>query len=139
VASVGVVLVLLLLLIYIGSIVRGRRGGVVAKRGIGIGADLGTLADAPRVRVRSVTRTGLDRVRVVLALEAGSDSSATANPADLDLLVSLQDGDFGSDLLEQWRQSDSSIAIVIPPDSRLVRLRSTESLQNLTLRRVEEG
>jgi hypothetical protein len=138
VASVGVVLVLLLLLVYIGSIVRGRRGGVVAKRGIGIGADLGTLADAPRVRVRSVTRTGLDRVRVVLVPEAATEGSGTTNPADLDLLVSLQEGDFGSDLLEQWQQSESSIAIVLPPDSRLVRLRSAESLQNLTLRRVEE-
>ena len=31
------------------------------------------------------------------------------------------------------------LAIVMPPDSRIVRLRSIDDLQPLTLRRVDEG
>jgi hypothetical protein len=75
----------------------------------------------------------------VLARDAAPGDPGPTAPSDLDFLVSLRDEDFGSDLLEEWRRSDSSIAIVIPPNSHLVRLRSVDSLQHLTLRRVEDG
>jgi len=111
------------------SVVRRRRHGLVAERGISIGADLGMLGDAPRVRVAAVTTAGPERVRLVLAREAGGD--------DLDLLVSLTEADFGFDLLHDWQRSQAPLAIVLPPDSRIVRLRSVDDLQPLTLRRVD--
>jgi len=111
------------------SIVRRRRHGLVAERGISIGADLGRLGDAPRVRVAAVTTDGPTRVRLVLTPEGGGD--------DLDFLVSLSDADFGFGLLRDWQRSQAPLGIVLPPGSRLVRLRSVDDLQPLTLRRVE--
>ena len=108
------------------SVFRARRRSLVPKRGLGVAADLGGLADTPRVHVRSVTRLSPDRVRVVFAPEEGSDT---------EFVFSLGDGEFGSELLEEWQRDGSAIAMVIPSDSPLVRLRSVESLQHLTLRR----
>jgi hypothetical protein len=109
-----------------------RRQGLVAQRGTSIGADLGALADQARVRVRSVMKEGPDRVRVVLTPEADPET-------DLDLVVLLREDEFGFELLHEWKRSERSIAIVMPPDSRIVRLRSIDDLQPLTLRRVDEG
>ena len=53
--------------------------------------------------------------------------------------MSLGADDSGFDLLHEWRRSASPLAIVIPPGSRLVRLRSIDSLQPLTLRRLDAG
>src|SRR5437660_1553916 len=68
VANIVLVLGVALLAWYLASMVRRHRRGVVAERGTSIGADLGTLADKPRVRVRAVTTAGPDRVRLVLPL-----------------------------------------------------------------------
>ena len=59
--SVAVVIVLVALVAYIIATIRKRRRGIVAERGTGVGADLGGLADAPRVRIRYVHLTGPDR------------------------------------------------------------------------------
>ena len=130
VANVVLVLLVVLLALSVVSFLRRRRRGIVAERGTSIGADLATLADQPRVRVRSVTQAGPDRVRVILTPDAGPD---------LDLHVLLRDDEFGFQLLHEWKRSECAVAMVIPPDSRLVRLRSIDDLQPVTLRRVDKG
>jgi hypothetical protein len=138
-ANVLIVLVVVLLAGCVLSIVQWRRSSLVPKRGSSIGADLGALFDQPRVRVRAVTMTGPDRVRLVLTPETDPvDRVGVATSSDLDLMVSLREGEFGFEQLQEWLRSASSLAIVIPPDSRLVRLRSIDSKQPLTLRTVDE-
>lgn len=137
--NLAVVLVMLVLGWCVVSGVR-RRGDIVAKRGMSIGADLGSLADKPRVCVHSVTKIGPDHVRLILAPQpspGGNHEFATAG--DLDLVVFLRDEEFGFELLHEWKQSESALAIVMPADSRIVRLRSIDDLQPLTLRRVDEN
>jgi hypothetical protein len=140
VANVALVLLLLLLVWYIISFLRRRGHGIVARRGLSIGADLGMLADTPRVRVRAVTKAGPDRVRLVLSPEPSPvEGPGLTTSSDLDLVVYLREEEFGFGLLHEWKRAESSIAIVIPPNSPLVRLRSVDDLQPLTLRRVVEG
>jgi hypothetical protein len=140
VANVALVLLVVLFSWYLGSIVRRRGRGIVARRGTGVGADLGALADQPRVRVRAVTKTGPDNVRLVLSPEPDpSAAPELTTPSDLDLVVFPREEDFGFELLHEWRRSESSLAMVMPPDSWIVRLRSIDDLQPLTLRRVGEG
>ena len=62
-------------------------------------------------------------------------ADGAAQQPDLDLVVVLRDEDFGLELLDQWQQSQAVLAIVMPPGSRLVRLRSIDDLQPVTLRR----
>ena len=45
----------------------------------------------------------------------------------------------GFGLLRDWQQTQSLLAVVLLPDSPLVRLRSLGDLQPLTLRRVDGG
>jgi hypothetical protein len=139
VTSLLLVLVILVAVWFVISFVRRHRAGLVAERGISVGADLGRLADQPTVRIRSVTRSAPDRVRLILTPEAGSvhDAESTTS-SDLDLVVLLRQDEFGCDLLQNWQRSETSIAIVMPPDSRIIRLRSIDDLQPLTLRRVDE-
>jgi hypothetical protein len=141
VAVVNVVLALLVLSLawwFVSSVVRRYRRGIVAERGMSVGADLGSLADKPRVRVRAVSRVGPDRVRLILSPETGPDDGLSTSP-DLDLVVFLSEEEFGFEQLHEWKRSDSPLAIVLPPDSRIVRLRSIDDLQPLTLRRVDGG
>jgi hypothetical protein len=138
VANLAIVLVVVLLGWYVASGVR-RRGDIVAKRGLSIGADLGSLSDKPRVQIRSMTKIGPDRVRLVLAPQPSRGCNPElATSSDLDLVVYLREEEFGFELLHEWIQSDSSLAIVMPTDSQIVRLRSIDDLQPLTLRRVED-
>jgi len=129
VANVVVILFVVVVCWFAISMVRRRRHGLVAERGFSIGADLGRLGDAPRVRVVAVTTAGPDRVRLALKPEITGD--------DLDLVVSLTEDDFGFGLLRDWQRSQAALAIVMPPDSRIVRLRAVDDLQPLTLRRVD--
>jgi hypothetical protein len=139
VANIALLIVVVVLAFYVVSVVRRRQHGLVARRGMSIGADLGALSDQPRVRIRAVTRTGPDRVHVVLSPEPGPvDGAKPRPPSDLDLDVSLREDEFGFELLHEWKRSERSIAIVIPPGSHIVRLRSIDDLQPLTLRRVDE-
>jgi hypothetical protein len=130
--SVVLVLVLALMIGFLVSVVQRHRRSLVGQRGMSIGADLGALSDQPRVRVADLTTTGPESARLVLTPER-------ANAHDLVFVVSLKEGDSGYQLLGQWQRSGSWVAIVIPPGSRLVRLRSTDSLQPLTLRRLDTG
>jgi hypothetical protein len=147
VANVAVLLVVALASWFVVSVVRRRRHGLVAERGTGIGADLGVLSDAPRVTVKTVTAIGADRARVVLrretpaVVDGGTKTGAaegTADPSgDLDMVVHLRPEDSGFALLQGWQEAGMALALVIPPQSRIVRLRSIDDLQPLTLRRVD--
>jgi hypothetical protein len=139
VANIALIILVLVLAFYVISVVRRRQHGLVARRGMSIGADLGTLSDQPRVRVRAVTRTGPDRVHVVLSPEPGPvDGTKPGLASELDLDVSMREDEFGFELLHEWKRSERSIAIVMPPGSHIVRLRSIDDLQPLTLRRVDK-
>jgi hypothetical protein len=134
VANVVLVLVVLAFIWVAVATVRRRRHGLVAERGMSIGADLGALSDQPRVRVQSVIQQGPDRVRVVLMPD--DSRPGAVSPKDLDLTVMLGEDDFGFEMLHKWKRSQDVLAVVVPPDSRLVRLRSVDDLQPLTLRRA---
>jgi hypothetical protein len=133
VSNVVLVLGILVVVSFVVSVVHRRRRGLVAERGMSIGADLGALGDQPRVHVRAVTREAQDRVRLVLTPEVDSEGSAF----DLEFVVELRVEDFGNGLLQAWSRSGSPLAIVIPRGSRLIRLRSIDDLQPLTLRRLD--
>lgn len=139
-ANIVILILIVLAAWYVVSLVRRRQQGIVARRGLSIGADLGTLADQPRVRVRAVTTSGPDRVRLVLTPETGpADGPGLPTSSDLDLVVSLGEEEFGFKLLHDWQRAQSSLAIVMPPNSRIVRLRSIDDLQPLTLQRVDQA
>jgi hypothetical protein len=132
-ASVALILLFVLLAWYVGSLLRRRGHGVVAKRGISIGADLGTMADMPRVQIREVIRKDPDRLRIVLAPEPADEGDV-----QLELVVYLREDETGTDLLREWKRSETVLAMVRPPDSRIVRLRSFDDLQPLTLRVADD-
>jgi hypothetical protein len=51
--------------------------------------------------------------------------------------VAVGEDEFAAEVLDGWWRSDERVAIVLPPGSHLIRLRSVASLQHLTLRRDE--
>ncbi len=132
VGNVATVVFVVVVVCVVVAFLRRKGGGIVARRGLSIGADLGTMADKPRVRVKSLIKAGPDSYRVVLTPEADS-------AADLDFVISLSEEDFGFDLLHQWRRCESLLALVVPPNSRLVRLRSIDDLQPITLTRIDQS
>src|SRR2546429_9535281 len=85
---------------YVVATVRRHRRGIVAERGISVGADLASLADKPRMRVRSVSTVGPDRVRLVLTPETDRGDGLPTSSA-LDLLVFLREDELGFDLLQE--------------------------------------
>ena len=131
-ANVVLVAVVFGLTLYAATILLRRTRGIVAGRGMSIGADLGMLADAPQVQVRTVRTVGPDRVHLVLAPDPGRPEGPP-----LELIVLLSEEDPGFALLRLWKQSEAWLAIVMPPASHIVRLRSIEDLQPLSLRRVD--
>ncbi len=148
-ATVVIVVLVVALVALLVHRLRFHGTGIVARRGLSIGADLAGLADAPRVRVITVTRLGPDRVRLVLApappaapvidpAPAGPAGAAGAAAPHMDVIVELGEDEFGVGLLHRWRDADSSLGLVIPEGSRLLRLRSFDDLQHLTLRRIDQ-
>ena len=115
--------------------VRNRRWGLEARRGMSIGADLGMLRDTPKATVREVTAAAPDRAQLVLTPEGAGDDAAP--PPDIVVVVALTEEDFGFELLRKWQHDGTAIAVVMPPGSHLVRLRSTDDLQPLTLHRID--
>jgi len=155
-ANVALVLAIALVVTLIVTRIR-RSTGIVAQRGTGIRQDLGTMSDRPRIRVRSVTVTAPERVHLVLtplprSSHGGDSAKGDADPdpdadpepdpdpdpdPDLDFDVILNESAFGFALLNQWQESQCSIAIVTPPGTRILRLRSIDDLQPLTLSCVD--
>ena len=78
---VAVVVLVVFLLCYLGAILRRRGRGIVARRGMSIGADLAAMADQPRVRVRAVTKAGPDRFHLVLTPEQGVAGGSGLTPS----------------------------------------------------------
>jgi len=138
VSNVILLLALVVVVWFVITVIQRRRRGLVAERGTSVGADLGTMNDQPRVRVSTVTRAGPDRVRIVLT-SVGGDDPVVPITADTELLVFLRDDEVGFDTLEEWKQRQKALAIVMVPGNELVRLRSIDDLQPLTLRRVTES
>lgn len=115
------------------ALVRHNRRTLVGKRGTGVGADVGALTDQPQVRIVTVATVGADRVRIVLAHQPVADPPLPA----LEIVAALGEGEFGFGLVHQWMRSGQVLALVTPSDSRIVRLRSLDDLQPLTLRRTD--
>jgi hypothetical protein len=76
---------------------------------------------------------------VVFTAAPGPDEGPDGRPDGLAFVVALGEDDFGFGLLHDWKASASLIAMVLPPGSKLIRLRSVDSLQHLSLRRVEDS
>jgi hypothetical protein len=139
VTNIALVILVLVVAWYVISLVRRHQRGIVAQRGLSIGADLGALSDQARVRVKAVTVVGPDRVHLLLSPDTDPADGRPSGPAtDLDLVVLLKEDEFGFELLQEWKRRERPVAIVVPPGSRIVRLRSPDDLQPLTLRRVDD-
>ena len=126
-----VLLIVLGLLLVVPRVWR-RRHGLVGVRGFGPGADLGRLHDAPRVRVGGLAVDGPDRARLLLI--PGDSDSATA---PTEAIVAIAEGDPEFAILQRWLEDQSVLGVVMRPDNRIIRLRSLDDLQPITLRRLE--
>ncbi len=134
-------MLLLLLFIALGvwiivSAILRHRSQIVSVRGMSTGADIGRLHDLPRVQVRDLTMTGPESARLTVASTGGLDDVVSGG-TESSYLVSLSETDPGFGLLHEWIDHQSVLGIVLPPDTRLLRLRSLEDLQPLTLRRLD--
>jgi hypothetical protein len=137
---VTLIIVLLLIGVITGLFVSflRKRGGIVSVRGMSSGADAALLSDQRRVRIVAVSDAGPDRLRVVLAAANGGSSELTAPDApDLDVIVALGPSDFGFGLVDGWARAGTVLALVMPERSRIIRLRSLDDQQPVTLRRVD--
>ena len=124
----------LLSYLIIGSI-RRRRQSIVGVRGFGTAADIGRLHDVPRVRVGEVTVTGPESARLVLV--PASDAGVHAADAEATYLVAIDADEPAFGILQDWRSTQQVLGAVAPSDSRILRLRSLDDLQPLTLRRLD--
>ena len=129
-----VLVMALLTWVAISAILR-HRSEIVSVRGMSTTADIGRLHDMPRVQVRDLIVTGPDSARLVVA--ATGDADGTGAGAESEFLIAINEGDPGFGLLHEWIDQASVLGIVVPPDSRLLRLRCVADLQPLTLRRLD--
>ncbi|HTD50284.1 MAG TPA: hypothetical protein VK771_06780, partial [Acidimicrobiia bacterium] len=94
-----------------------------------------------------LTMTAPDVARLGLIAAPGGDRNGTDAPTDtdtdagqrlgLEFSIAMNESDPGYPLLNDWLDRQCVLGVVIPPDSRLIRLRCLEDLQPLTLRRVD--
>jgi hypothetical protein len=121
-----------------------RRKQLVSVRGMGVRADLMRLQEVPRVRVSNLKMTGPDAAHLALvsAPEGSGDGGEEPAPTKeedaigLEFSIEMNESEPGWDLLREWIERQCVLGCVIPPDSRLIRLRCLEDLQPLTLRRL---
>jgi hypothetical protein len=137
---VGIGLLLFIALVswlIVASIWR-RRQSIVGRRGWGIRADVGRLHDVPRVRVQEVSVMGPEQVRLVLASARpdGADGGPAA-AAETEYFVAVDADEPAFAILRGWQASQQELGAVVPTDSRIIRLRSLDDLQPLTLRRLD--
>ena len=125
----------LILAVWLVGAIRRRRTSIVSKRGMSVGADIGRLHDVPRVRVDEIAMTGPDAARLVLA--AVDEGPASASEVEGTYTIWLNEQDPGFAQLHEWRDDGSVLGMVLPPESNLIRLRSIDDLQPLTLRRLD--
>jgi hypothetical protein len=138
-----------ILVVAVGTTVWRRRGQWISKRGMGPRADLERLREVPRVRVGELTMTGPDAARLVL-VSVDSDAEGAAEGTDgpvgesggdpsavgLEFEIEMNEDEPGYPLLREWIGRRAVLGFVLPPDSRLIRLRNLDDLQPLTLRRT---
>jgi len=126
-------------LVAIGLILRAiwlRRAQLIPERGTSVRADVGVLRDAARVRLSDLQMVGPDVARIVF-VPIDASSAAPTSPSESAMLVSIGEREQGFAILRNWYEQGSTLGLVIPPDSRLVRLRGLDDLQPITLRRVD--
>ena len=114
------------------------RRSLVGRRGWGPRADVGRLHDLPRVRVERLTLEGPDQARLVLTpVDGGEAAGSGSATAEVEATVALDERDPEYRILEEWLGARSVLGVVMPAESRLIRLRSLDDLQPITLRRLD--
>jgi hypothetical protein len=133
------VIVLVLLNYYAVRAVWRRRSRIVPLRGFGTAADLGRLRqDVPRVRVRDISVVGPDETRLTVGpVRDPQDPDLGLDDAETEYRIAMDERDPGFEILHDWLSDQTVLGIVLPPESRLIRLRSVDGLQPLTLRRLD--
>jgi hypothetical protein len=120
-----------------GAVLR-HRAQVISVRGMSTTADVGRLHDMPRVQARDLTMMGPDSAYLTVMTTANPEG---ANPdpvgTEAEFLIAINEGDPGFAQLHEWIERQSILGIVVPPASRLLRLRCVDDLQPLTLRRLD--
>jgi hypothetical protein len=123
-----------------------RKAQLVSKRGMGVRADLLRLHEVPRVRVKDLTMTGPDAARLALVAAdvngVDGESEERERPHEegsigLEFSIEINESEPGWPLLREWIERQCVLGCVMPPDSRIIRLRCLEDLQPLTLRRLD--
>jgi hypothetical protein len=115
------------------------RDRITPLRGFGTAADIGRLRyDVPRVQVQELTVVGPDETRLAVRPVADPDDVGSgSDEAGLEFRVAMNERDPGYQILQDWLTDETVLGIVLPAESRLIRLRSIEGLQPLTLRRLD--
>jgi len=108
---------------------------MVGVRGFGPSADIGRLQDAPRVRVSEFVVTGPERARLVLV--PARDAGGHAADAEAEYVVAVDTDEPAFEILRDWQADQRVLGAVAPRESRILRLRSLDDLQPLTLRRLD--
>jgi hypothetical protein len=115
-----------------------RRTQLISVRGMSTTADIGRLNDMPRVQARDLTMTGSDSARLTVVTPSDAEGARSgAGGTETEFLIAINDGDPGFAILNQWIEDQSVLGMVVPPESRLLRLRCLDDLQPLTLRRLD--
>lgn len=132
-----VFVVWLLMVWFVGRAIWQRRSQLVGARGVGVGADIGHLHDVPRVHVDDLTMIGPEVARLALTPATSPDPGSTEKAPGGVFLISMSLQDPGFAILQDWLERRSTLGLVMPPDSSIIRLRSLDDLQPITLRRVD--
>ncbi len=116
-----------------------RRARLVPVRGYGPAADVGRLReDVPRVRVRALTVLGPDEARLTLGpVPDREESTGGSDGPETEYRIALDGRDPGFAILSDWLDDQTVLGAVLPEGTALIRLRSVDDLQPLTLRRLD--
>ncbi|HTD50923.1 MAG TPA: hypothetical protein VK771_10005 [Acidimicrobiia bacterium] len=123
---------------FVASEVWRRRARLFNRHGMGMHADVERLYQLARVCVSGLTMTGRDVARLGLSRNhANNHIDRTLDMVEGDYLVALKESDSEFELLHRWLEHQNVLGVVLPPQSRIIRLRCLDDLQPLTLRRLD--
>jgi hypothetical protein len=123
---------------FVASEIWRRRARLFSRQYMGMHADVERLYELPRVCVTGLTMTGRDAARLALSPKHANDHTDHALAmVEGDYLVALHESDSEFELLRGWLEHQNVLGVVVPPESRIIRLRCLEDLQPLTLRRLD--
>jgi hypothetical protein len=128
---------LLCVLVLVTRFLIRHRASLISARGFGVGADIGRLHDVPRVRVRTLTAMGDHRAQLVVVAAPGEEPEPVNDPLEVTFVVELDANDRSYAQLREWLDGQTDLGIVVPEDTRIIRLRSIVDMQPLTLRLLE--